>query len=139
MVYIRVQVVSLVARYSIYIHLIVILCFYIPSSLLCHLVGNLKSRWRRLRRFTNGRHGHDHGHGYGAGLKIAWVSGRGLDGPVMGRTRVSVHPATEAANNSWHGREDVFASESRRRDDIYTQTHHKNNERKMKNKTRKWD
>lgn len=65
----------------------------IPPPFLYRLVGNLKRR-RRWWWFTDGRHGHDHGHGYGTGLQIAArVSRGGLDGPVMGRTRVSVHPA----------------------------------------------
>jgi len=53
---------------------------------------------RRRRRFTNGRHGHDHGHGYGTRLQIAArVSSGRLDGPVMGRASVSVHPAAATA------------------------------------------
>jgi len=53
---------------------------------------------RRWWWFTDGRHGHDHGHRYGTRLQIAArVSRGGLDGPVMGRTRVSVHPAAATA------------------------------------------
>lgn len=78
----------------------------VPSSLVRRLVVGrhlMKSRWwRGFAAAARDRHWHDHGHGYGGTglLQVTCRVAGGFDAPVMGWTRVSVHPARRVAGHS---------------------------------------